>query len=74
MQLIKDYQSSTVQSTKRMGRPNSMLIEDPKLALSGSNFRGPAIDNTDDLNDSKTEDTSAKYVLTKQSLASVLFF
>ena len=36
-----------------------MLIEDPKL---DSNFRGPAIDNTDDLNDTKTEDTSAKYV------------
>lgn len=46
-----------------MGRPNSMLIDDPKLALSGGNFRGPAIDNTDDLNDTKTEDTSAKYIL-----------
>ena len=46
-----------------------MLIEDPKLALSGSNFRGPAIDNTDDLNDTKTEDTtSAKYVLTRRSI------
>lgn len=47
-----------------MGRTNSMLIDDPKLALSGGgNFRGPAIDNTDDLNDTKTEDTSNKCVM-----------
>ena len=47
-----------------MGKRNSMLIDDPKLALDGSNFRGPAVDNTDDLNDTKTEENSAKYVLT----------
>lgn len=66
VQLIKEYQSSSVESLKHTaGKRNSMLIEDPKLALGGSNFRGPAIDNTDDLNDTKTEDTSAKYVSTK---------
>ena len=54
-----------MQSSKPLGRPNSMLIKDPKLALSGSNFRGPAVDDTDDLNDTKTDDTSAKYVLSR---------
>ena len=63
IQLIKDYQSSNVKSSKHIGKRNSMLIDDPKLALDGSYFRGPAIDNTDDLNDTKTEEASAKYVL-----------
>lgn len=53
-----------MQSSKHTGKRNSMLVEDPKLALSGGSFRGPAIDNIDDLNDTKTEDTSAKYVIT----------
>lgn len=63
IQLIKDYQRSSVKSLKHTGKRNSMLIDDPKLALDGSNFRGPAVDNTDDLNDTKTEENSARYVL-----------
>ncbi|XP_065909397.1 ankyrin repeat domain-containing protein 36C-like isoform X2 [Dysidea avara] len=59
-QLIKDYEASLVQSSGHTSRPNSMLIDDPKLALTGRSFRGPATDNTGDLNDSKTDEGSVK--------------
>jgi len=59
-QLIKDYEASLVQFSGHTSRPNSMLIDDPKLALAGRSFRGPATDNTGDLNDSKTDEGSVK--------------
>jgi len=52
-----------VQSSGHTSRPNSMLIDDPKLALTGRTFRGPATDNTGDLNDSKTDEGSVKWAV-----------